>query len=233
MTDLLIGVAVLAGMALFVYAIVRAGRQQRRRRGDVFRAFAESRGWEYAAEGDPSLHPVLQPFAGIREHTSPSLGEVAPRNVVAGTLEEARVWVFWQTRRVTEGDTLQFYTCLLAGSEFGADGLIVRFEQGRSVSSSVDSYYTGRRERVRVGASELRVFEAEPGSARQLLSGALGRSLAGAVERLPWPVDLQVRRDALALYTIDRNLELTEPAQLALLTDVTLNVARILAGDRS
>jgi hypothetical protein len=230
--DLLIGLAVLSGIALFVYGLVRAGRQQRRQRGDVFRSFAESRGWESVAGNDAALRCVLDPFEGIGIYRSSSLGEVAPQDVVSGEVELGRVWTFWHWLRIN-GGALQFYACMLAGPALGSDGLIVRFAKGRSRSSLVDICYGGRRDRIHVGPWELQVFETVAGSARRLLSAPTARSLAGAVERLPWTVDLQIRRGALGLYTISRDLDLTTPEELSLLTDVTCEVGRILASGPS
>lgn len=233
MTDLLIGVAVLGGMALFVYAVIRAGRQQRRQRGEAFRLFGESRGWHYNADGDPSLDSVLEPFEAISSHSSPSLGKVAPRDVVTGAVEEGRVWVFWQSRRVTEGDALFFHVCLLASSGIGPDGVIVRFGEDRSPGSSVDLYYSGQRDRVDLGRTALPVFESETGTARRLLAGQAGAEILAGIGRLPWTVDLQIQRGALALYTIDRNLDLSSPDDLAQLSDVTCEMGRILGGSAS
>lgn len=235
MIDLLIGVGVLAGLSLFAYAVVRAARQQRRRRGDSFRLFAEQRGLELAASGDDAgLREVLSTFEGIGSYQSPSLGEVRPQHVVVDRAGPGRVWVFWHSRRVSEGDALQFYVCLVAGRDFDAEdpGLVLRFGRDRAIGTGVEIGYTGQRRRHDLGERTIEVFDGGDGVG-DLLSGEVGRALAQRVGSLPWPVDLQLRPGALALYTTGRNLELSGPEELARLTDVACGIADLLAGSRS
>ena len=77
-------------IALFIYAIVKEGRKQKREQNVFFKKLANRKGWNYIKEDDGTVQRVAHDFEGIGVFSSPSLGKIIPRNVVLGRTEAGR-----------------------------------------------------------------------------------------------------------------------------------------------
>jgi hypothetical protein len=101
--DILIPIGVLLFIALFIYAIIKEGRKQKREQSFFFKKLAERKGWKYIKEDDGTAQHVAHDFEGIGVFSSPSLGKIIPRNVVLGRTEVGRCCLFEHYTRIYEG----------------------------------------------------------------------------------------------------------------------------------
>ena len=56
MKDVLIGTGILSFIALFIYAIVKEGRKQKKEQSFFFKKLADRRGWKYIEEDLSLIH---------------------------------------------------------------------------------------------------------------------------------------------------------------------------------
>jgi hypothetical protein len=101
--DILIAIGVLSFIALFIYALVKEGRKQKRERNVFFKKLADRRGWKYLKEDDGTAQRVAHDFEGISVFSSPSLGKIMPCNVVLGRIKVGRCCLFEHYTRIYEG----------------------------------------------------------------------------------------------------------------------------------
>ena len=65
MKDALIAVGVLSFIVLFIYAMIKEGRKQKRQQSAFFKKLADRRDWEYMEEDDGTVRHLARDFEGI------------------------------------------------------------------------------------------------------------------------------------------------------------------------
>lgn len=218
----------LVGLALFVVVFVWAARKQRRERAAVFRELATRHGWRYLEVDDGTAQRLAEGFDDFARFSSPSLGDTPPKPVVAGRVDEGRVCVFLHATRRHEGDARQWWICLVEARRALGPPLRVRPRGVRSVRE------LGRDPEVEFEDTEFAdIFEVrseDVEDARTRLGpGARGLLVEGA-ERLPVPLEVQVRDRRIAAYPARRNDTVEDVATLEGLIELTRALARSLDG---
>jgi hypothetical protein len=69
--DVLIGTGILSFIALFIYAIFKEGRKQKKEQSFFFKKLADRRGWKYIEEDDGTVQRLAHNFEGIGVFSSP------------------------------------------------------------------------------------------------------------------------------------------------------------------
>lgn len=225
MIDVLAPLALLAlgaGVVLFVWT----ARKQRRQRTRVFADLAAERGWRHLESDDGTAQRLSEGFDRFARFHSPSLGETIPAPVVLGSVDEGRVCLFLHATRDHEGDARQWTVCLVeARDRLGPDLEIRPLAVPRPQRVGVDPVVSFGDARFE---ERFEVRSAAPDAARDRLDATVRELLLTASERLPHPVELQVRERRLAAYLAGRNDEVESADQLGELVQHTRSVARSL-----
>lgn len=214
----------LVALALLLVAFARAARKQRRERTAVFRELATRHGWRCLEVDDGRAQSLSEGFDNFARFSSPSLGDTPPKPVVAGPVDEGRACVFLHATRRHEGDARQWWVCLVEALEpLGPHlrilprGVTRVHELGRDPVVSFDDEAFSR-------AFEVRSPDAE--AARACLGPDARERLLAGTERLPFPVEVQIRDRRVAAYPARRNDSVESVQDL----EALLALSRELAG---
>ena len=224
----LIPIVALAFIALFVYAVVREARKQRRAARVLLEQFATARHWRFLEEDDGTAQELASGMEAIGVFRSPSLGARIPSNVVVGEVAEGRVCLFQHSLRVHEGYAFQWNVCLVQTQRPLCDSLVLRFLRG-SPAPPNPLYAGDEIPPDPKWEQQLVAHGSDPDTAARLLPAELLAELVERADRLPWRVDLQIRGDRIAAYPAERNADLESPEQLVALFDFTRSAAHRLS----
>jgi hypothetical protein len=205
--DILIAIGVLSFIALFIYAIAKESRKQKREQSFFFKKLADGRGWKYIKEDDDTAQRVAHDFEGIGVFTSPSLGKIIPRNVVFGRIEAGNCCLFEHYTRIYEGYAMNWFVCVVeAQNDLGGSFVVQSNGKTRSIT---DNFYTGQKLSIEDDWAKGFTFYCD-GKApkKKILPMGTLQKLSQEMADLPWLVDMQVRKDRLAVYPASRNFQL-------------------------
>ncbi len=105
--DNLIPIGALIFLVLLVVAIVVTGRKQRQQLTSHFAEFAATRSFRFSPTDPGIARSLASGLDGIGQFSSPSLGKLAPQNVVEGEIGGRKVVLFSHQTRFSEGDSTQ------------------------------------------------------------------------------------------------------------------------------
>ena len=207
MKDILIAIGVLSFIALFIYAVVKEARKQKRERNVFFKKLADSRAWQYIKEDDGTIQRIVHDFEGIGVFSSPSLGKIIPCNVVIGRMKAGRCCLFEHYTRIYEGYAMKCFVCVVeAQNDLGGSFVV----QSRGKTGSItDNFYTGQKLSIEDDWAKGFTFYCDGKAPKKKIipMGTL-QKLSQEMANLPWRVDMQVRKDRLAVYPSSRNFQL-------------------------
>lgn len=207
MKGILIPIGVLLFIALFIYAIVKEGRKQKKRQNVFFKKIADRRGWKYLKEDDGTAQRLAYDFEGIGVFSSPSLGKMIPRNVVLGRTKVGRCCLFEHCTRIYEGYAMKWFACVVeAQNDLG--GSFVVQSKGKA-GTITDNFYTGQKIPIEDDwAKGFRLYCNDKAPKKEMLPMGTLQNLFEEMANLPWRIDMQVRKDRLAVYPSSRNFQL-------------------------
>ncbi len=205
--DILIPISVLLFIALFIYAIIKEGRKQKREQSFFFKKLSERKGWKYIKEDDGTAQHVAHDFEGIGVFSSPSIGKIIPCNVVLGRTEIGRCCLFEHYTRIYEGYAMKWFACVVEAQRDLGGSFVV---QSRGKAGAItDNFYTGKKIPIKDDwARGFRLYSNDKASIKEILPMGTLQKLFQEMANLPWRIDVQVRKDRLAVYPSSRNFQL-------------------------
>ena len=211
--DILIPIGVLSFIALFIYAIVREGRKQKKRQNVFFKKLADHRGWKYLKEDDGTAQHVARGFEGIGVFSSPSLGKIIPRNVVLGRTNAGRCCLFEHYTRIYEGYAMKWFACVVETQRDLGGSFVV---QSRVKAGAItDNFYTGQKIPIEDDwARGFRLYSNDKAPIKEILPMGTLQNLFQEMAKLPWRIDVQVIKDRLVVYPSSRNFQLNSVQDL-------------------
>ena len=211
--DILIPVGVLLFIALFIYAFVKEGRKQKRVQNVFFKKLADRRGWKYIIEDDGTAQRLAYDFEGIGVFSSPSLGKMIPRNVVFGRTKVGRCCLFEHDTRIYEGYAMKWLACVVKAQNNLGGSFVV---QSRGKAGTItDNFYTGQKILIKDDwAKGYRLYCNDKIPKNEIFPMGTLQKLFQEITNLPWRIDIQVRKDRLAVYPSSRNFQLKSVQEL-------------------
>ena len=228
MKDILIPIGVLLFIALFLYAIVKEGRKQQKGPNVFFKKLAKRKGWKYLKEDDGTAQRLAYDFEGIGVFSSPSLGKMIPRNVVLGRTKVGRCCLFEHYTRIYEGYAMKWFVCLVeAQNDLGGSFVV----QSRGKAGTItDNFYTGHKITIADDwAKGFKLYLNDKAPKKEMLPMGTLQKLFQEMANLPWRIDMQVRKDRLAVYPSSRNFQLKSVQDLERLAEFSQVAVNCLA----
>ena len=207
MKDVLIPLGLLLFIGIFIYAIIHTARKQRKAKASVFRYFAEKNGLRYQEEDDGRAQRFAQDFDGIGRFSSPSLGKVIPKDVVAGILNGSDAILFRHSIRFSEGWAREWFVAGINSTETIAERCAVQF--------------------CKVGFFNLVVRATDLSSAGKIADEGVLNQLADLAGNLSFRPEIQVRGKRIVAYLADRNATVDDVETLENLFEFTKSAASI------
>jgi hypothetical protein len=228
MKDALIAVGVLSFITLFIYAFVKEGRKQKKQQSSLFKKLADRKDWEYIKEDDGTVQRLAQDFEGIGVFSSPSLGKMIPRNVVLGRTKVGRCCMFEHHTRIYEGYAMNWTVCLVEAKDDLGGSFVI---QSRGKAGTItDNFYAGQKQSVEDDwAKGFRLYCSGEASKQDILPMQTLQKIIREMVNLPWRVDMQVRKNRLAVYPSSRNFGLKTVDDLERLIEVSCVAVNYLA----
>jgi hypothetical protein len=226
MKDILIPLGLLLFIVLFGYAIIHTGRKQRKAKSRVFRDFADKYGLQYQEIDDGKAQAFAKDFEGIGRFNSPSLGKVTPKDIVYGIMDGLEVIFFRHRIRFSEGWEREWFVSGVISAETIASRCAVQFCRGSEDKSTMYLQDPIVKER-RVGPYNIVVRAASLSDAGKIVNESVLERLSGFSRDLSFRPEIQVRRNLLVTYLVDRNATVDNMETLENLFEFTRRVAGI------
>jgi len=226
MKDVLIPLGLFLFIGFFVYAIIHTARKQRKAKVGVFRNFADKNGLRYQAEDDGTAVGFAKDFDGIGRFSSPSLGKVKPKDVVAGMSNGSEALLFRHRIRFSEGWAREWFVAGVNSAETIAKRCAIQFCKGKADKSTMylqDPVLTEQK----VGAFIMVVRAAEPSSAGKIVEPGVLNCLADLAGNIPFRPEIQVRGKRIVAYPADRNTTVDDVETLEKLFQFTKSAASV------
>lgn len=214
----------LVGIVLMGVALVMAGRKQKRERGRLFEALAATHGWRYLAIDDGTAQSLAKGFQGFDRFLYPSRAPRLPSSVVVGHVDEGKICLFVHTTETTY--LRSWYVCVVEAS---ADFKLSARIHPRSVREPHQ-----RLADPVVGTADPRfddTFEIRCQAPQELLTlmdARVREVLLDGSGRLPFPVEVQLHENRVAVYLAGRNDDVSSTAELEELVAFTRALVRSL-----
>jgi hypothetical protein len=229
MSQTLIPLGALLFLVLLVYAFVREARKQRSAARRLHEELARANGWRFDLVDDGTVQRASAGMEAIGCFESPSLGKMAPRNVVSGTLPEGRVWLYEHWQRISEDEAYHWNVCLIEGDSTPCAPAVIRFSDGSRTLSARNRFYTGEElplpEPLR---QQFLVYTRHPERLQSELPMDLLQKLHEAWRALPFRVDVQIRGKLVAVYPAERNATIDSLDGLEQLLGFSRQAVRVL-----
>ena len=226
MKDVLIPLGLILFIGFFVYVIIHTARKQRKAKASVFKEFADKNGLHYQEEDDGKAQGFAQDFDGIGRFSSPSLGKVLPKDVVAGTLNGSEAILFRHSIRFAEGWAKEWFVAGVTSAETIAERCAVQFCRRKADKSTMYLQDPVAIEQ-RVGHFNLVVRAAGPSSAGKILREGVLNQLVDLAGSLSFRPEIQVRGKRIVAYPADRNETIDDVETLENLFEFTKSAASI------
>lgn len=228
MKDLLIPLGLLVFIALFAFAIIHTARKQRKAKARVFRDFADRHALRYLGEDDGSAQAFAEGFDGIGRFSSPSLGQVIPKDVVRGDMNGVKVILFRHSIRYSEGWAREWIVAGVTCAEAIAKRCAIQFFEGKVDHRSMYLQDPVVKEQ-RAGSFNLAVRAASQAHAGKLIDANVLNRISGLAGELPFRPGIQVRGNRVAAYPADRNATIDDAEALARLLAFTRSASKAAA----
>lgn len=226
MKDVLIPLGLLLFVGFFVYAIVHTGRKQRKAKARVFRDFADKNGLRYQEEDDGKAQNFAKGFDGIGRFSSPSLGQVIPKDVVHGIMNGSEAMLFRHRIRFSKGWAREWFVAGVTSAETIAERCAVQFCKGRADKSTMYLQDPVVKER-KVGPFNLVVRAAGPSYAGKMVDDGVLKQLAVLAGNLSFRPEIQIRGKRIVAYLADRNATVDDVETLGNLFEFTKSAANV------
>lgn len=226
MKDVLIPLGLLLFVGFFVYAIVHTGRKQRKAKARVFRDFADKNGLRYQEEDDGKAQSFANDFDGIGRFSSPSLGQVIPKDVVHGIMNGSEAILFRHMIRFSEGWAREWFVAGVTSAETIAERCAVQFCKGRADKTTMYLQDPVVKER-KIGPLHLVVRAAEPSYAGKIVDDGVLKQLAVLAGNLSFRPEIQIRGKRIVAYLADRNATIDDVETLGSLFEFTKSAANV------
>jgi hypothetical protein len=226
MEDVIIPLGMLAFIVLAGFAMVHAGRKQRRMKQQAYKAFAAGKGFRYLEEDDGTVQDFARDFDGVGRFKSPSLGPVIPKDVVLGTLRGMQAVAFRHAIRYGEGWAREWFVAGVSAPDPIAERCSVQFCTRRTEKSTMHLHEPVFKTQ-KVGSFDMVVRSASKSCAGNMADDGVLRGLAELAGGLSFRPEIQVRANRLIVYPADRNAELDDVPRLNELFEFAGNVAEI------
>lgn len=228
MKDILIPIGVLLFIALFIYAIVKEGRKQQKGPNVFFKKLAKRKGWKYLKEDDGTAQRLAYDFEGIGVFSSPSLGKMIPRNVVLGRTKVGRCCLFEHSSRIYEGYAIKWFACVVeTRNDLGASFVV---QSKKKAGTITDNFYSGQKIPIEdYWTKGFRLYCNDKAPKKEMLPMGTRQKLFQDMANLPWRIDMQVRKDRLAVYPSSRNFQLKSVQDLERLIEFSQVAVNCLA----
>jgi len=226
MKDVLIPLGLLLFVGFFLYAIIYTGRNQRKAKASVFRDFADKNGLRYKEEDDGKAQVFAQDFDGIGRFSSPSLGQVIPKDVVHGIMNGTEAILFRHSIRFSEGWAREWFVAGITSGETIAERCAVQFCKGRADKNTMYLQDPVVKEQ-QVGRFNLVVRAAGPSAAGKIVDEGSLKQLGDFARNLSFRPEIQVRGKRIVVYLADRNATVDDVETLEDLFRFTKNAASI------
>jgi hypothetical protein len=205
--DIFIAVGVLSFIALFIYAIVKEARKQKKQHSFFFKKLAERKGWKYIREDNDTIQRFAHDFEGIGVFSSPSLGKMIPLNVVLGRTKVGGCCLFEHSTRIYEGYAMKWFVCLVEAPNALRGSYVVQ-SKGKA-GTITDNFYMGQKISIEDDwAKGFTLYCNDQAPEKEMLPKGTLQKLFREMANLPWRVDIQVRKGRLAVYPSSRNFQL-------------------------
>jgi hypothetical protein len=216
--DVLIPIGALLFIILLIYAIVKEGRKQQKGTRVFFKKLAARKGWKYLTEDDGTAQHIAKDFEGIGVFSSPSLGTMIPRNVVLGRMKVGRCCLFEHYTRIYEGYAIKWFACVVeTQNDLGGSFVVQSLGKAATIT---DNFYTGKKISITDDwAKGYRLYCNDKSPNKEMLPTGTLQKLFQEVANLPWRIDMQARKDRLAVYPSSRNFQLKSVQDLERLVE--------------
>jgi len=192
----------------------------------VFRDFAKKNGLRYQEVDDGKAQGFARDFDGIGRFSSPSLGQVIPKDVVDGKLNISEAIFFRHSIRFSEGLAREWFVAGLTSDRTIAERCAVQFCRGLAEKGTMYLQDPVVKER-KIGPFNLVVRAAGPSSAAKMLDENVLKQLADLAGRLSFRPEIQVRGKRIVAYLADRNATVDDVETLEKLFEFTKNAASV------
>ena len=226
MKDVLIPIGLLLFIGFFIYAIIHTARKQRKAKSSVFKDFADKNGLRYQEEDDGKAQGFAQDFDGIGRFSSPSLGKVIPKDVVAGILNGSEAILFRHSTRFSEGWAREWFVAGVTSAETITGRCAVQFCKAKADKTTMYLQDPVVKEQ-KIGSFNLVVRAAGPSSAGKILDEGVLNQLADLAGSLSFRPEIQVRGKRIVAYLADRNATVDDVETLENLFEFTKNAANV------
>ena len=226
MKDVLIPLGLLLFVGFFLYAIIHTNRKQRKAKATVYRDFADKNSLRYQEEDDGTAQVFAQDFDGIGRFSSPSLGQVIPKDVVHGIMNGTEAILFRHSIRFSEGWAREWFVAGVTNAETIAERCAVQFCKGRADKSTMYLRDPIVKEH-KVGSFNLVVRAAGPSYAGKIVDDGVLKQLAVLAGNLSFRPEIQVRGRRIVAYLSDRNATVDDVETLENLFEFTMSAASI------
>ena len=170
----------------------------------MYKDFAVKNGLRYQEEDDGKAQRFAQDFDGIGRFSSPSLGKVIPKDVVAGILNGSEVILFRHSTRFSEGWAREWFVAGVTSSETVAGRCAVQFCKAKADKTTMYLQDPITKEQ-KIGSFNLVVRAADPFSAGRILDEGVLNQLADIAGILTFRPEIQIRGKRIVAYLADRN----------------------------
>jgi len=227
MQDILIGMGVIFALGAIVFAIVHTARQQNLAKRKVFQTYAELNGCSYDEKDPSAAQAASAGFQGFSVFSHPAHGAIIPDDVVRGNSPEGPVTVFRHGVMRTEGDSREWYVCIVGENAANGPFVEVAPRRGRFGGRALTSA-------ARVAFPEDAAFDhafevssSDEAFARVTLNSELRTGALQRAQELPFKLGFQIVGGRVAAYPAGRNDELDDAEQVAALVATTCELARV------
>jgi len=227
MKDTLIPLGGLIFICLLAYAMISAGRKQRKAKSGVFRDFAEKNDLRYQQEDDGKAQGFAHDLDGIGQFKSPSLGLVIPKDVVSGIIRESEAIFFRHYTRYGEGWAMEWFVSGLIRAATLAERCAVQFCKGKW---DKDTMYLQDHivKEQKAGPFNMIVRATNTSFAGKIMDDDVLKKLAGLAGNLSFRPEIQIRGKRIAAYLADRNATVEDLETLEKLFEFTKNATKVL-----
>ncbi|MEL4305242.1 hypothetical protein [Methanococcoides sp. LMO-2] len=216
-------IIIVAVIIIFPILLVKEAKKQKKTSIPLFENYAKSHNWTYMQEDDGTVQNLAKDLQGIGRFNSPSLGKIAPENVIIGSVPKGRIHYFQHHVRISEGNAIHLNVCLLQLKNTICDALIVRFK--KESSRLTNELYTMPELELDQNWSKDVVIYGNYTDINEVLDDITLTKIVEKANELPWRIDLQIKNNLVAVYIAERNASVENESDLSALKDFTEYVA--------
>jgi hypothetical protein len=226
MRDILFPLGLLIFIGLFTYALIRAGRKQRKAKSQAFLEFTIRHGLRYQEEDDGKAQRFAADFDGVSRFRSSSLGKKIPKDVVSGTIEGNPIVLFRHSIRYSEGWAREWFVAGLTRPDPIAGRCAVQFCKKNADKNTMRLPDAVVKER-NIGSFTMVVRAPTPADAGRVEDDRILAQLAELADKLSFRPEIQIRGNRIIAYPAGRNASIDDVDTLEELVDFTRRAAAL------